>query len=140
MIKVTDTIFIDENDLSEKFIRSSGPGGQNVNKVATAVQLSFDVAASSSLSAYVKSRLAALAGSRISGDGVLTIEADNFRTRERNREEALRRLVELVRKAAFKPKARKKTRPTKASQLRRLERKKARSKVKSTRGRVKHHD
>ncbi len=137
MIKVTEDIHIDEGELTEKFIRSSGPGGQNVNKLATAVQLRFNAAGSTSLPAPVRARLLALAGSRATTEGEIVIEADRFRTREANRADALDRLLDLIRRAIHKPKPRRKTRPTKASKERRLKSKKSRSKVKSSRGRVK---
>lgn len=139
MIRVTPDISLPEELIEEKFIRSSGPGGQNVNKVATAVQLRFD-AASAPLPHRVRARLIALAGARATRAGEIIIEADNHRTRERNREEALERLLELIRKAAVRPKPRKKTRPTRASQQRRVDAKKKRSGVKRTRGRVRADD
>lgn len=128
-------IVIPEHELEERFIRASGPGGQNVNKVASAVQLRFDLAASA-LPEDVKRRLARLAGRRLSADGVLTIEANRFRTQERNREDARQRLVELVRRAAEPPKPRKPTKPTLASKRRRLEAKTRRGALKAARGRV----
>lgn len=120
MITVTRHITLDEAEIEEHFIRASGPGGQNVNKVATAVQLRFDVEHSPSLPAPVRERLKALAGRRITGDGVLVITAQRFRSQARNRADALQRLVELVRTAAHPPKSRKATRPTRASKRRRL--------------------
>src|SRR5512145_1420050 len=110
MIEVTPDIAIDEGELQYEFIRSSGPGGQNVNKVATAVQLRFDVINSPSLPEDVKARLVTLAGSRLTGDGVLIIEARQYRTQDQNRADALLRLIDLLRQAAQKPKPRKKTR------------------------------
>ena len=133
MIAVTDHLTIDENELSESFIRGSGPGGQNVNKVATAVQLRFDVRNSPNLPDGVKARLERLAGRRLTGDGVLVITAQRHRTQERNREDALARLVELIRQAAERPKPRRPTRPTLASKKRRLEAKAKRSDVKRMR-------
>ena len=133
MIAVTDYLAIDENELSESFIRGSGPGGQNVNKVATAVQLRFDVRNSPNLPDGVKARLERLAGRRLTGDGVLVITAQRHRTQERNREDALARLVELIRQAAERPKPRRPTRPTLASKKRRLEDKAKRSDVKRMR-------
>lgn len=135
MLRITGTLAIDEHELEERFIRTSGPGGQNVNKVASAVQLRFDLAASA-LPEDVKRRLARLAGRRLSADGVLTIEANRFRTQERNREDARQRLVELVRRAAEPPKPRKPTKPTLASKRRRLEAKTRRGALKAARGRV----
>ncbi|MFN7085671.1 MAG: alternative ribosome rescue aminoacyl-tRNA hydrolase ArfB [Burkholderiales bacterium] len=120
MITITRAIALDESEIEERFIRASGPGGQNVNKVASAVQLRFDVAHSPSLPEAVRQRLIALGGRRISEDGMLVITARRFRTQNRNRADALQRLVELVRAAARPPKNRMATRPTRASKLRRL--------------------
>ncbi len=130
MIRVTNDIALDEDELVEQFIRSSGPGGQNVNKVATAVQLRFDVARSPNLPDPVRERLKRLAGRRLTGDGVLIIDARRYRTREQNRRDALDRLVALVRKAAIAPTPRKATRPTAASRRRRLEGKQRRGVLK----------
>lgn len=134
MITVTATINLDDSELHERFIRSPGPGGQNVNKVSTAVQLRLDIAGSTSLPAQVKRRLIRIGGQRVSNDGILTIEAHRFRTRERNREDAQIRLLELIRKAAHQPKSRKKTKPTRASKERRLESKRQRAQTKRMRG------
>lgn len=134
MIPITTTIGLYDSELDERFIRSPGPGGQNVNKVATAVQLRFDIGRSPSLPERVKQQLIRLAGRRVSGEGILTIEAHRFRTRERNREDAQARLVELIRKAAHQPKPRKKTRPTRGSKERRLESKRQRAQTKRMRG------
>jgi ribosome-associated protein len=134
VIPVTPFISIDEDELSETFIRGSGPGGQNVNKVATAVQLRFDVRNSPSLPDDVKARLAGLAGRRLTLDGVLVIMANRHRTQERNREDARARLVELIRQATERPKPRRPTRPTLGSKKRRLEAKSQRSEVKRNRG------
>ena len=133
MIRITGTIAIDDRDIEESFIRASGPGGQNVNKLATAVQLRFDVRHSPSLDDAVRARLERLAGSRLTKDGVLVITAQRHRTQERNREDALERLIDLVRRAAIAPKARRPTRPTAAGRARRLEQKRRRSGIKGLR-------
>jgi ribosome-associated protein len=134
MIRITDRIAIDESELSETFIRASGPGGQNVNKLATAVQLRFDVRRSPSLPDEVRARLERLAGKRLTRDGVLVITAQRHRTQERNREDARERLIGLIRQAAVRPVPRRKTRPTKAARERRIESKKRRSGIKKLRG------
>lgn len=134
MIPVTRRIAIDERELEESFIRASGPGGQNVNKVATAVELRFDVARSPNLPDEVRYRLAALAGRRLTLDGVLVIRADRFRTQERNRADALERLLGLIREAAVPPPPpRKATKPTRSSQIKRVDEKKRRGTVKGLR-------
>jgi ribosome-associated protein len=133
MIPITPSIALDESELSETFIRGSGPGGQNVNKVATAVQLRFDVRHSPSLPEEVRARLERLAGRRLTQDGVLIITAQRHRTQERNREDALARLVELIRQATERPKPRRATKPTFASKKRRLESKAKRSDIKRLR-------
>ncbi|MCP4681841.1 MAG: aminoacyl-tRNA hydrolase [Desulfobacterales bacterium] len=133
MIFITDTISIDEREIKEEFIRASGPGGQNVNKVATAVQLRFDVLNSTTLPDDVRQRLIRLAGRRVTGEGVLIINARRFRTQERNRQDAINRLVELIRSAVESPKPRRKTRPSPKSKRRRLDTKRQRSKTKRLR-------
>jgi ribosome-associated protein len=133
MIRVTERISIDERELEERFVRASGPGGQNVNKVSSAVQLRFDVRRSPSLSAEVRLRLERLAGRRLTHDGVLVIMAQRHRTQERNRQDALDRLTELIREASVAPKPRRPTRPTRGSKERRLATKKNRSTIKNLR-------
>jgi ribosome-associated protein len=133
MIYINHRISIDENDLHEDFIRSSGPGGQNVNKVATAVQLRFDVGTSTSLPDDVKERLIRIAGRKVTKDGELIIKASRFRTQEQNRKDALERLIDLIRKATEVPRPRRKTRPTLASNERRMAAKQKRSEVKTMR-------
>ncbi len=136
MIHITRSIAIDESEIQEYFVRASGPGGQNVNKVATAVQLRFDVTNSRSLPEEVRIRLISLAGNRITEDGILIINAQRFRTQGRNRENAIDRLVELIRTAAQRPKIRRRTRPTLASKIRRLESKHRSAESKRLRGSV----
>ena len=133
MIRITRTLAIGEDELSETFVRSSGPGGQNVNKVSTAVHLRFDLDRSPSLPEDVKARLKKVAGRRLTDAGVLVIRAERFRSQEKNRQDARERLITLIRKAAQPPRRRKKTRPTAASRERRLGNKQHRSRIKKMR-------
>ena len=133
MIAITDTLGLDEGEISETFIRASGPGGQNVNKVASAVQLRFGVRQSPSLPQPVRERLERLGGNRVSQDGVLVITARRFRSQERNRADAQERLVTLIRRAATPPPRRRPTRPSAASRERRLEAKARRARLKQAR-------
>lgn len=133
MISITPEISIRESELKLDFIRSSGPGGQNVNKVATAVQLRFDVFRSPSLPEAVRRRLVRIAGKRVSKEGVLLIDARRFRTQERNRQDVVERLVQWIRRASERPKKRIKTRPTPSSRERRMEGKRQRSETKRLR-------
>lgn len=136
-MRITDTLYIDEREIVETFVRSTGPGGQNVNKVSTAVQVRFDVMRSPSLPAEVKDRLMILARNRITKDGVLIILAQRFRTQDRNRQDARERLAELIRRALFKPKRRIATKPTQSSKAERLAEKVRQSKIKQLRQPVK---
>jgi len=140
MIKITDAISIDENEISYGFVHASGPGGRNVNKVATAVQLRFDVRGSSSLPPDVQERLERLAGNRMTQEGVLILQAQQHRSQERNRRDALERLVGLIQQAARQPKRRRRTRPTAASRRRRLEAKRHLAETKRLRRRVRRED
>lgn len=133
MYKITPTLQIDESELQFEYIRASGPGGQNVNKVATAVQLRFNALNSPALASGIKGRLIQLTGKRVNAEGILVIEARRFRTQEANREDAIRRFTELVRKALVPPKPRRKTNPTAVSKEKRLKEKKQRGEIKKNR-------
>ena len=135
MIQITDSVAINDDEVIEKFVRASGPGGQHVNKTSTAVELRFDVRSSPSLPEDVKTRLEGLAGSRLTLDGVIVLFAQNARSQEMNRQDARTRLVELIRQACHRPKRRRPTKPTYSSKLKRLDSKTRRGGVKSLRGR-----
>lgn len=136
MDPIAEQIVLDESEIVERFVRSSGPGGQHVNKVATAVQLRFDLRNARSIPDEVRERLARLAGKRVNAEGVLVLEARRFRSREKNRRDARERLLALIRRAAEPERPRKKTRPTRQSRERRLAAKLLRSRTKTGRGRV----
>ena len=136
MIYVTSSISLHENEIQLDFIRSSGPGGQNVNKVSSAVQLRFDTRSSPALTDEIRSRLHRISGRRMTADGILIIEARQYRTQERNRQDAIDRLVALIRRATEKPRPRRRTRPSAAARQRRLTAKKQRAEIKRRRNRV----
>jgi ribosome-associated protein len=139
-LPITPTLTIEDNELEERFVRASGPGGQNVNKVSTAVQLRFDAGRSPALTDEVRQRLRSLAGSRMTDEGVLVIDAREHRTQGQNREEARARLTDLIRRALVRPKRRRKTKPGAAAKERRLDTKKRRGETKAGRSRLRGHD
>lgn len=136
MIEITPAVAIREDEIEIEFVQASGPGGQNVNKVASSAQLRFDVRHSPSLPEDVRARLSRLAGKRLTAEGVLVIEAKRYRSQERNRQDAIQRLVDLIRKATEKPKVRRKTKPSRSSIQRRLEEKRRRGEIKQQRRQI----
>jgi ribosome-associated protein len=136
MLQITPSVAIQDSELDERFVRASGPGGQNVNKVATAVELRFDAARSPALSDQVRARLRAIAGTRMNAEGVILIDARRYRTQVQNREDARERLAELIRQSLVPPRRRRKTRPTRSSVEKRIESKKQRAEKKRGRGRI----
>lgn len=140
MIPVTPHISLDERDIEERFVRASGPGGQNVNKLSSAVELRFTLYGLSDIPEDVRARLAGLAGRRLNLEGVIVLQAQQHRTQDRNRADALQRLVELVRQASHRPKPRKATKPTRSSQIKRVDTKTKHGRTKSMRGRVRDDD
>ncbi len=140
MIPVTPQISLDERDIEERFVRASGPGGQNVNKLSSAVELRFALYGFSDIPEDVRARLAGLAGRRLNQEGVIVLQAQQHRTQDRNRSDALERLLEMVRQASHRPKPRKPTKPTRSSQIKRVETKTKHGRIKSMRGRVRDED
>lgn len=136
MIRVSESVTLSDDEIEEDFIRSSGPGGQHVNKTSTGVQLRFDVANSPSLTGEIKRRLSGIAGSRLTNEGILVITATNKRSQSANRKEALDRLLTLIRAAEKRPKKRRKTRPSMGAKVRRMDAKQRRGNLKRSRGRV----